>query len=318
VSRPVTPPATYGDVAGEYASLWRGAAVVEGLHDVVWVRGPDAVEFLDGLLSQSISSLEPGMAAPSLLLSPQGKLRATLWVLRDHQAVGLVADAGRGEIVAGDLGRFRIRVAVEITPGSEPVVAVIGPDGAALVAEAPAPATWVAGGEGVVVADLPFRLGGPPRIVVIGADLAEAPRAGRQAYDALRVEVGEPVMGVDLDDTTIAQEADLVDGAVDLAKGCYLGQELIARIDSRGHVNRRLRGVVVRTNVLPPTGARVVADEVSVGTLTSVAESLELRAPVGLAVVRREVEPGTAVTVEWDGGGAAPAVVASLPLHGGR
>jgi folate-binding protein YgfZ len=318
VSRPVTPPATYGDVTGEYVSLWRGAAVVEGLHDVVWVRGPDAVEFLDGLVSQSISSLEPGMAAPSLLLSPQGKLRATLWVLRAHEAVGLVVDAGRGEIVAGDLGRFRIRVAVEITPGSEPVVAVIGPEGAALVAEAPAPATWVAGGEGVVVAHLPFRLGGPPRIVVIGADLAEAPRAGRQAYDALRIEVGEPVMGIDLDDTTIAQEADLVDGAVDFAKGCYLGQELIARIDSRGHVNRRLRGVVVRTNVLPPPGARVVADEVTVGTLTSVAESLELRAPVGLAVVRREVEPGTAVTVEWDDGGAAPAVVASLPLHGGR
>ena len=73
----------------------------------------------------------------------------------------------------------------------------------------------------------------------------DARRVGSLAHDAIRIEAGEPVMGIDLDEATIPQEADVVDGAVDFTKGCYLGQELVARIDSRGHVNRRLRGLTV-------------------------------------------------------------------------
>jgi folate-binding protein YgfZ len=123
------------------------------------------------------------------------------------------------------------------------------------------------------------------------------------------------MVGVDIDERTIPQEAGVVDGAVSFTKGCYLGQELVARIDSRGHVNRNLRGIVVSSAVLPPLGAEVTADGKPVGVITSVGESLDLRAPVALALVRREVEPDAEVDVTWEGG-HAKATVKELPLIG--
>jgi folate-binding Fe-S cluster repair protein YgfZ len=104
-----------------------------------------------------------------------------------------------------------------------------------------------------------------------------------------------------------------VEASVSFTKGCYVGQELVARIDSRGRVNRRLVGLTMTSNVVPPVGARVVLDGEERGSVSSVGESLTLRAPVAMAMVRREVEDGGTVHVEWDGGGVE-AVVRPLPL----
>ena len=123
-------------------------------------------------------------------------------------------------------------------------------------------------------------------------------------------------MGVDIDEKTIPQEAGVVGAAVDFTKGCYLGQELVARIDSRGRVNRHLRGLVIAENVLPPVGAEVRSSDRLLGTLTSVAESLELRAPVALALLRREAEPGDVVEIVWEGGETGGRV-GELPLDKG-
>jgi folate-binding protein YgfZ len=123
-------------------------------------------------------------------------------------------------------------------------------------------------------------------------------------------------MGHELTDQTIPVEAGqwLIDASVSFTKGCYTGQELVARIDSRGgNVPRHLRGIVVGTNVVPPVGATVEVDGKEVGAITSVAESLERRAPVALAYVRRAVEPPADVTLTWEGG-SAPARVEELPL----
>lgn len=310
--------ASFGDVTGEYLALHRRAGYLTGWHDLVWVRGPDAVTFLDGLVSQSVAGMEDGGVAASLLLSPQGKLRAPHWLLRGEAEVGLIADAGGGEVVAGDLRRFKIRVDVEIEAEEAPVVTVVGPDAAGAIAEvtgSPVAAGWR--GSEAVVATVPFRRVDLPRFVTVGVTpeqfaTAGVVRAGRAAGDAVRIEAGEPVMGIDVDDGTIPQETGLVSGAVDFAKGCYLGQELVARIDSRGHVNRHLRAVVITANVIPPAGAEIVAGERAVGRVTSLAESLELRAPVGLSLLRREVDAGDLVEVRWSGG-SAPAAVESLP-----
>ena len=312
----------FGDVTGEYAALRSAAGVVTDWHDLVWVRGPDTVQFLDGLVSQNVESLDPGHVASSLLLAPQGKLRAPHTLLRGDGEVGLVADAGIGQVAAEDLRRFKIRVDVEIAVEEGPVVDVWGPSAASLVAAAtdrtvPDAGHWVRHGV-VTVASVAFSRVPLPRLVVAGCEAADlvaagAIRSGRLAADAVRIEAGEPIMGVDVDERTIPQEGLLVDGAVDFTKGCYLGQELVARIDSRGHVNRMLRGVVIGENILPPLDAAVVAGGREVGRLTSVAESLERRAPVALALVRREVAPGAEVSVEWDGG-AAVARVEALPL----
>ncbi len=310
---------SYGDVTGEYLALRTGAGAVAGWHDLVWVRGPDAVRFLDGLLSQAVEPMAPGSVARSLLLSPQGKLRAPHLLLRGVDEVGLLTDAGRGVIVEEDLRRFKIRVDVAIEPEPGPVVALWGPAAMAIVDRVVgvvAAEGWERRGD-VVVSSVPFARVPLPRLALVGVGIdsliaAGAVCCGRLAADAVRIEAGEPLMGVDIDEKTIAQEADLVDGAVDFTKGCYLGQELIARIDSRGHVNRRLRGVRLTANVLPPAGAEVVADG-PVGAVTSIAESLTLSAPVGMAMVRRQVEPGSPVSLRWPGG-EARAVVERLPL----
>lgn len=318
-------PLSHGDVTGEYLALRRGTGLAEHLHELVWARGADAVEFLDGLLSQSVAGLGAGEAARSLLLSPQGKLRATLLVLAGGDRVGLLCDAGVGERVVSDLSRFKLRVDVTLGIEARPVFDLWGPgarellDGLGILpGHEPG---WVEA-ERALVAAVPFLRSSLPRFVVATNDAeslidAGAVRVGALAATAVRVEAGEPVMGLDVDERTIPQEAGVVEASVDFTKGCYLGQELVARIDSRGHVNRHLRGVIITENILPPEGAGVFNGEVLVGTLSSVAESLDLRAPVALALLRREVAPGDRVEIRWRGGEAA-ARVAALPLIDGQ
>jgi folate-binding protein YgfZ len=205
--------------------------------------------------------------------------------------------------VVEDLTRFKLRVQLEIGE-PEPVLDLVGPESESVVA-----------GEGWRA--LPAPLGTLPRFFVVGAepeDLAGAARpVGGLAYAAVRVEMGEPAMGRDVDESTIPQEAVDVAETVSFTKGCYLGQELVARIDSRGHVNRHLRGLVLTENALPPEGAGVFADGTAVGSITSVSESLKVGAPIGLGLIRREVEPGSPVEIRWEGG-QAPAEVRALPL----
>lgn len=308
---------SFGDVTGEYLAIRRAAGLVTGAHEVLWVEGGDAVGFLDGMLSQHVAGMVPGEVARSFLLEPRGRLRAVLWLLGGEERVGLVCDAGRAAGVAGDLERFRFRVDAVIRREARPVVEVWGPEAPAVLAAAGLgePGGW-AEFDGALVASFP--LPGLDRFLVAGCPqdrlvAAGARPAGALAATAVRVEGGEPRMGVDVDERTIPHETGLVPVAVSFGKGCYLGQELVARIDTRGHVNRLLRGVTLTENVLPPEGAALVSGDEEVGRITSVSESLSLRAPVGLGLVRREVEPGSGVVVVWNGG-AAGAVVRALPL----
>lgn len=302
-----------------YRVIREDAAIIPGAHDVVWVRGDDAVDYLDGLLSQHIASIPEGAAARSLLLAPQGKLRATLWVLRGSARIGLVADAGLGEVTLGDLARFKLRVDAELTPEEGPVFDVWGPRAAEYLLKAglpaPGPASWQEASGGVAVAALPFSQVALPRYVVAGAspERLGLATAGAPAIERLRVEAGEPVMGVDIDEKTIPQEAGVVEAAVDFAKGCYLGQELVARIDSRGRVNRHLRGVEIEGDRAVPNDAEVVSADKVVGRLSTIAGAPAGERSIALALLRREVAPGDDVIVRWNGE-SAKATVRDLPL----
>lgn len=299
----MTTPATYGDVTREYRAARSGAGQIEGLYDLVWFRGSDAVTFLESLLSQDIVGLRPGEVRRSLLLGPKGKMTALLWVLRGEDQVGILTDAGGGEAVVDALSRYRIRVDVDIERDERPLLTVVGPG-------SPMVDGW-SDVEGNLTAGVP--LAGNVRSVTT-ADSGLTP-VGATAWTAVRVEAGEPVMGVDVDEGTIPQESGLVPETVDFDKGCFLGQELVARINTRGRVNRRLMGVVVGESVIPPTGSHLVRDDKPVGELTSPSESLTLRAPVGLSLVRHEVDSGSSLTLRWEGGEAAATVV-DLPLVG--
>ncbi len=257
--------------------------IISARPELLWFRGDDAVRFLNDLISQEISALAPGSVVRSLLLGPRGKLDHLLWVLRGDREVGLIAEEDRGEELAATLGRYRIRVDVDI---SEPVPGwiVVGGD--------PDTEGWRKEGS-EVVAVLPWR--GPP-LTFRTSDPADLTPMTDEEWDRIRIESGEPRFGIDVDQGTIPQETGLVAETVDFAKGCYLGQELVARIDSRGRVNRHLRRLQLEAPAA--VGSEIVFEGQVVGTLSSASGS------AGLGLVRREAGPRSQVVV-----GGVPAVI---------
>ena len=332
--------ADYGDPAGEERAFSQGAALVDrSARGAVLVEGPDAFTFLQSLLSQDVSALEDGQGAHALLLQPQGKLDTDLRLLRVGDAAWLDCEVGRGEALAASLRRFKIRIKADVDDrtGGWGCLTLRGPEvagrveaagGPSLPAEVHAHVAWDAGsGTGatrLVRADWP---GGPPGADLVGpvgeleglwtALVAAGFRpAGLTAYEAARVRAGVARQGLDIDEKTIPQEAFLELDAVSFTKGCFLGQELVCRIDSRGRVNRFLRGVRIDQggiDTTPPAGAGIVVGDKEVGTLTTVARSES--GVVALGYLRREVEVPADVVVRWDGG-EVPAVACALPERG--
>jgi len=143
--------------------------------------------------------------------------------------------------------------------------------------------------------------------------LAGVPLVDAEALEVLRIECGVPAMGAELTDATIPAEAGawLIEASVSFTKGCYTGQELVARVDSRGgNVPRPVRALRIASGPVP-LGAEIVSGGKTVGTITSAAESPRL-GQIALGVVSRSTAVGDAVEVRWDGGGAA-ATIAELP-----
>jgi hypothetical protein len=259
--------------------------------EMIWFTGPDAVRFLNDLISQEIGDAEPGEVRRSFLLTPQGKLDHMFWVLRGDDEIGLVVDAGRGQALTTALTRYRIRVQVDIESVEEGVWLVVGPFDHDR-------GRW-SGDRSALVADVSWS--NLPRTLVVG-DKPDRPQLEAEAYDLLRIEAGEPLIGVDVTDSTIPQETGLVAESISFNKGCFLGQELVARLDSRGgRVNHHLR-ILRFAGGEADVGAEVVKEEAPVGVLTSAAQG------VGLALLRRGVEPGEVVTA-----GGHEAVVEAVP-----
>jgi folate-binding protein YgfZ len=299
------------DLAADHAALRTGVGLVELARDVIGAEGPDTLGFLQGQISQDVAGLPVGGSAWALLLQPQGKVDAWMRVSRTgEERVVIDVDAPFGEAVLARLNRFKLRTRCELTvlEGWQ-VLALRGPatasvDLADTGAVVVAPVAW----PNVTGVDLL----GPS--VSVGAEVR---RCSTEAYEALRIEAGVPALGRELDASTIPAEAGewLIEQSVSFTKGCYTGQELVARVDSRGsNTPRRLRRVAVAGPVVPPVGAEVVVDGAAVGRLTSVAMSPARGGAVGLAPVKRAVEPPAQATVCWEGG-EATATVEALPLR---
>ena len=279
--------------ADDLELLRAGEAVVDRSdRGFVLVTGADAFSFLQALVSADLDAVADGDAVHSLLLTPQGKLDVDFRLLRVGDDAWLDCEPGLAPQLVGSLNRFKIRVQADIVDRSDEfgMLSFIGtttPEARAGVKPVPTP--W---GHDVIgpVAALPT----PTHVV------------DPMAFEAWRIEEGIPVQPFDLDDSTIPQEAFLEQDAVSFTKGCFLGQELVCRIDSRGHVNRFLRRFTAIDGDWPTVGAEVVVDGKVVGSLTSVAPG-EL--PTGaLGYVRREIDPPSAVDLRWDGGTATAAI----------
>jgi folate-binding protein YgfZ len=328
-----------GELETDTAALRTGAGAFRAARDALAVRGPDAEEYLQGQLSQDVVGLAVGATDDSLLLEPDGKLTALLRVTRtDGQGFVLDVDAGYGDAVAARLRRFLLRAKVELELLDWRCLSLRG----AGVDERAGGLLTVLAERGVLA--LPFEWNGwrgvdllGPSDVVLGPEGLDLPAGivacGADAVEACRIVSGVPAMGAELTAKTIPHEAAVVPRTVDFTKGCYTGQELVARIDSRGgNVPRRLVGIVApagppETDALSPgmtlhagdapDGDGAAEDKV-VGTLTSAAWSVELGAWAGLAYLHRNVDaPGPVRLRSGDGTGRSrPARAALLPLAG--
>jgi folate-binding protein YgfZ len=314
------------DLEQSYARIHESACARVTVRDVVIVRGPDARVWLQGQVSQDLAPLAVGDSAETLVLSPQGKVdaycRATM--LADD-AVMLDTGTGCGEMLLQRLRRFSVRVKAELESGTVSCLEVRGPASLRSLASSGLEMgsipeeVRVAGLSGGWVIAVPVEWPGYGGSDVLAAAVAprwavrDVPLGDPAAFEAVRIEAGVPAMGRELTDKTIPQEAgNLVEHTVSFTKGCYTGQELVARLDARGaNVARRLRGVVVGPSAGCPEDATLVSGDREVGHLTSIAWSPGLAAHVALAYVRRDVVLPAVATVMP---GGADAEIRELPL----
>ncbi|MGZ8764836.1 MAG: CAF17-like 4Fe-4S cluster assembly/insertion protein YgfZ [Acidimicrobiia bacterium] len=256
--------------------------------DLVVVHGPEAFSFLQSLVSQDLDPVGDGDVVDSLLLTPQGKLDVAFRLVRVGDEAWLDCDAGFGAQLAASLNRFRIRVKAEVDDRSDGwgMVAVRDGDGLA------APPGCVAFPNRDVI--------GP----VAALELIAGRGLGDDGYERWRIETGIPKLGVDVNEKTIPQEAFLEQSAVSFTKGCFLGQELVCRIDTRGHVNKYLRRLEVAGADCPEIGAEIRTGDTIVGAVTSVTP-VDGRPVVALGYLRREVEVPAEVSIDAPAGSLA-------------
>jgi folate-binding protein YgfZ len=274
------------------------------------ITGPEAKPFLQGLVSNDVESLTPGHGCYAAVLTPKGKMIGDLRILDTGEELLLDCERVALQGIFNVLWRGRVGLAVEIHKRTVQMgllsvvdLHLAGPD------EHDNVRTEIAGKPVVAVTT---DLGSD---VFCWADDFEAVRAEFPAGDegqleVLRVEAGRPRYGLDLDDSVIPQEAGLNERAVSFTKGCYVGQETVARLHYRGKPNRHLRGLQLSAPAEP--GAEIRLGEKVVGRLGSVVESPR-HGPIALALVRREAAPGDVVTVDE----TTPATLIQLPFPRG-
>ncbi len=287
---------------------------------VLLVSGPDAADYLQGQLTNDVEALEPGEGQYAALLDRKGHMQSDMRVLRpaadeiwvDTEPEGL--EATRKHLQMYKIGR---EVEVEDASGERAILSLIGPRavevaGTAALPENACEATAVAGVECLAAGT---RAG--VDLIVAAADAsrlreallaAGAVEVSLAAAEILRIESGVPRFGAEMGTETMPAEAGIVEDAVSFTKGCYIGQETVARLHYKGKPNRHLRGLRLSAPAEP--GAALRLGEKEVGRLGGTAVSPAL-GPIGLAILRREAEPGAELTVGEDG---VTARVVDLPF----
>jgi tRNA-modifying protein YgfZ len=263
------------------------------------LSGSEVAEFLQGQVTNDVEALEPGRGCYAALLDHKAKIRADMRILRggdwfwlDCEAIG--RDALAKTIRMYSLGRD---VRSEDVTDSRAILSLIGPAAREALDVVPPEQehAFVEGEHGLYVAT---DLG-----IDVICDAADAPAVqealaiepvAEEAAECLRIERGRPRHGLDMGDTTIPQEAGLNERAVSFTKGCYVGQETVARLHYKGKPNRHLRGL--RLTAPAHHGDRILLGEREVGTIGSTCVS-PAHGPIALALVRREASPGDTVHV---------------------
>jgi folate-binding protein YgfZ len=313
---------SYGDPAGEYAAAHESAALVDlALRGVLEASGPQRQKFLQGMLSHDVAGRQPGEGVLAALMSAKGGVQALLRVLVEKDVVLLEADLDRIDFLHRTLEHHRVAAPVRFAVRPTTVLALLGPACARVLAAlgVDSPPESPEAHRQVAIAGHPVRLVRASDLPGDGFVLHVAPEsaadvwaalhtagarpAGHDALDTWRVEAVRPWYGSDVTEENLLHETGLVAERHSPAKGCYVGQEVVARLEARGgHVNKALRGL--RLSAPATAGAAVRVGEREVGRVTTAAVSPRL-GPIALAYVHRgQFAPGTAVEVD-----GAPATV---------
>jgi folate-binding protein YgfZ len=312
-----------GTAAGDYAAVTAACGLVDrSERGKLALVGGEAKSFLQGQVSNDVEALTPGTGCYAAFLTPKGKMLGDLRILDTGEELLLDTERVALQELFNMIRRFSIGYEAELHKRTlqSGLLSLLGPGSARVAGVDQLPETEHA--------HLATEVGGVRARAIrtdIGVDLlceaedtaalsaalsaAGAREVSEAVADCVRVEAGRPRYGVDLDDTVIPQEADLNHRAVSFTKGCYVGQETVARLFYRGKPNRQLRGV--RLAGPAQSGSEISFGDRVVGKLSSVVESPALGI-LALALVRREAPPGSQVSVGED---QVRAVVVELPFE---
>lgn len=333
-------PRHFGNPAGEYHAVRHSVGLCDlSYRGLVRVTGADRQRFLHAMVSNDTKSLQPGQGCYATFLTNKGKMVADFVVYADPDAylLDLEPHVVRPFIEAIEWFVISEEVTFHDESAQWGLLSLQGPRAAELltlaldlqVPDLPTYAHTLCALAGHQVRLIRRSHTGEPGYQLL-APLAALPElwsalwqhheacdawpVGLETLEVLRIEAGIPVYGRDMTDETLPVEANLVE-AISYTKGCYIGQETIARLDARGHVNRQLVGLLLDGEALPEPGAKILASDREVGWITSVAHSPARQQNVALGYVRREVwAPGTPLEVHTNGR-TMRAVVVELPFY---
>src|SRR3954468_18561799 len=277
------------------------------------LTGGEAAEYLQGQITNDVEALAPGEGCYAALLSHKGKIVADMRVLRGPDFIWLDTEPAALPVMLRNAQMFGIGrdVHAEDVSAGYAILSLIGPAARDALEVGPREAeyAWVDGEHGLYVAT-----DAGVDVICPAAD-ADGVRAAlgveevsEEAAECVRIESGRPRLGYEIAGGVIPQEAGLNERAVSFAKGCYVGQETVARLHYKGKPNRHLRGLRLSQPV--PAGVEIASGERVVGKVGTSAVS-PAHGPIALAILRREVGPGDRVTV---GDAGAHAEVTDLPF----
>lgn len=264
--------AHYGSFNREQRTLDAGDGFVDLSHrDVLRIAGPDRLTWLHSLTTQHLSDLPRGEWTQALVLSPNGHVEHAFTAVDDGEALTLHTEPGAGQPLLEFLRRMVFMMRVEMTDATDEAAVMWRPKGYDLV----------------------------PRLRMTAYAEAAGPACGLWAFEALRIARGEPRFGIDTDHRTIPNEAGWIPSAVHLDKGCYRGQETVARVHTLGRPPRRLTLLHLdgSENRLPDRGAELLNGDKVVGFVGSSARHHEL-GPIALAMVKRNVPLDATLTAD--------------------
>ncbi|MEW4490042.1 glycine cleavage T C-terminal barrel domain-containing protein [Thalassoglobus sp. JC818] len=273
----------------------------------VLLSGPDCKSFLQSFCTNDISKLQAGDVCEAFIPDIKGRILAHVIVLAGEDSLRLISGPGTGEVLVPHLTKYLLGLNAEVVDvtATSRLLVVAGEDGIqALDAKEFADQT----GAQVVSLDV---LAEPSIWISAAAEHVDAIESRLQSqgvtegteaeFERLRIAAGFPLVGRDLSDANIAQEAGRTDRAISFTKGCYLGQEPIARLDAMGHTNKELRGLLAEHEAIPVDSV-VLAEEKEIGRISSVASLGEGRS-IALAVIRTKfASPGTSVAITTENG----------------